>query len=420
MDWSTLSIFAGAGGCSLGFNRADFDVRLGIDIDSDAISTYQANFPETDVVEKDISDTTSDWLLDRLDLEPGELDFLIGGPPCQGFSSAGKNFWDDPRNQLLKHYIRLLEDIRPKWFLMENVEGLLTAQESQYIAEAARKFVEAGYTIRIYKLYSHWYGLPQKRKRVFIVGNSGGINFEFRNPTHHGISAVSSPRSIMNAISDLPEPAKGEPQPLEHTNPPKNDYQESLRDGVVTEHNQTAVSDTLRERIEYLEPGQSMQDLPEELQHDSFDRRSSRRVKDGTPTEKRGGAPSGLKRLEPNEPSLTITGGSHSEFIHPEQDRFLTLRECARIQSFPDWFEFRGSKTSKQQQVGNAIPPLIAEKLANHFGRIMEQNADATYGDAEGALLGFYLTKANSRSPALDRTYDKLSELRTKSQAEIQ
>lgn len=419
MDWSTLSLFAGAGGCSLGFNRADFDVRLGIDINNDAISTYQANFPETDVVEKDISDTTSDWLLDRLDLEPGELDFLIGGPPCQGFSSAGKNFWDDPRNQLLKHYIRLLEDIRPKWFLMENVEGLLTAQESQYITEAARKFVEAGYTIRIHKLYSHWYGLPQKRKRVFIVGNSGGVNFEFPNPTHHGISAVSSPRSIMDAISDLPEPANGEPKSPEHTNPPKNDYQKSLRDGVVTEHYHTGVSDMLRERIEYLEPGQSMQDLPEELQHDSFDRRSSRRVKDGTPTEKRGGAPSGLKRLEPNEPSLTITGGSHSEFIHPEQNRFLTLRECARIQSFPDWFEFRGSKTSKQQQVGNAIPPLIAEKLANHFGQIMEQSADAPYGDAEGTLLGFYLTKANSRSPALDRTYNKLSELRTKSQAEI-
>jgi DNA (cytosine-5)-methyltransferase 1 len=224
----------------------------------------------------------------------------------------------------------------------------------------------------------------------------------------------------MDAISDLPEPVKGEPKPLEHTNSPKNDYQESLRDSVVTEHYQTAVSDTLRERIEYLEPGQSMQDLPEELQHDSFDRRSSRRVKDGTPTEKRGGAPSGLKRLEPNKPSLTITGGSHSEFIHPEQDRFLTLRECARIQSFPDWFEFRGSKTSKQQQVGNAIPPLIAENLANHFGQIMEQNTDAPYGDTEGALLGFYLTKANSRSPALDRTYNKLSELRTKSQAEIQ
>jgi DNA (cytosine-5)-methyltransferase 1 len=146
MDRSILSLFAGAGGCSLGFNRADFNIQLGIDIDSDAINTYQANFPETDVVEKDISDTNSDWLLDRLGLEPGELDFLIGSPPCQGFSSAGKNFWDDPRNQLLKHYIRLLEDIQPKWFLMENVEGLLTAQESEYIAEAARKFVEAGYT----------------------------------------------------------------------------------------------------------------------------------------------------------------------------------------------------------------------------------------------------------------------------------
>lgn len=420
MERSTLSLFAGAGGCTLGFNRADFNVKLGVDLDTDAVSTYERNFPEIDAVEKDISETTSEWLLDRLNLEPGELDFLIGGPPCQGFSSAGNGFWDDPRNQLLKHYIRLLEEIQPKWFLMENVEGLLTAQESRYITEAARKFVDAGYKIRIHKLYSHWYGLPQKRKRVFIVGNSGGVNFEFPNPTHHGISAISSPRSIIDAISDLPDPAKDESKPLEYSKPPENDYQESLRAEAVTDHYHTGVSGILRERIEYLEPGQSMQDLPEELQHDSFDRRSSRRVMDGTPTEKRGGAPSGLKRLRPDEPSLTITGGSHSEFVHPTQDRFLTLRECARIQSFPDWFEFSGTKTSKQQQIGNAIPPLIAEKLAEHFGQIMERNADAPYGNESGGLLGFFMTKASSRSPALDRTYEHLSELRTNTQTKTE
>jgi DNA (cytosine-5)-methyltransferase 1 len=417
MAWATLSLFAGAGGCTLGFDSAGFDVKLGLEINEDAISTYRENFSETDVVEKDVSETSSEWLLDRLNLEPGELDFLIGGPPCQGFSSAGKNFWDDSRNQLLKHYIRLLEEIQPKWFLMENVEGLLTAQESEYITEAAKKFVEAGYTIRIHKLYSHWYGLPQKRKRVFIVGNSGGVNFEFPKPTHHGISAVSSPRSIMDAISDLPEPATEGPESLEYPNQPENDYQQSLRGDALTEHYNSGVSDILQKRIEHLEPGQTMQDLPDELQHESFDRRSSRRVKDGTPTEKRGGAPSGLKRLEPDDPSLTITGGSQSEFIHPVQDRFLTLRECARIQSFPDWFEFEGTKTSKQQQIGNAIPPLIAEKLANHFGDVMGQNPDAPYGESSGKLLGFYLTKASTRSPALDRTFEKLSNLRTKSEA---
>ncbi|QLH79863.1 DNA cytosine methyltransferase [Halosimplex rubrum] len=419
MERSTLSLFAGAGGCTLGFDRAGFDVKLGIDIDSDAISTYDANFSEIDSVQKDLSNATSDWLLERLELEPGELDFLIGGPPCQGFSSAGNGFWDDPRNQLLKQYIRYLEELQPKWFLMENVEGLLTAQESQYITETARKLVDAGYTIRVHKLYSHWHGLPQKRKRVFIVGNSGGVNFEFPDPTHHGISAVSPPRSITDAISDLPEPAESKPKRLEYASTPETGYQQSLRNEAVTDHYDTEVSDVLRKRIEHLESGQSMQDLPEDLQHDSFDRRASRRVKDGTPTEKRGGAPSGLKRLVPDEPSLTITGGSRSEFVHPERDRFLTLRECARIQSFPDWFQFRGSKTSKQQQIANAIPPLIAEKLADHFGKVMERNADAPYGDAEGGLLGFFMTKADSRSPALDRTHDKLSELRNRTQVEV-
>jgi len=419
MGHSTLSLFAGAGGCSLGFSRENFDIKLGLDIDDDATNTYQDNFPETDVIQKDITDTTSEWLLEELNLEPGELDFLIGGPPCQGFSSAGKNFWDDPRNQLLKHYIRLLEDLQPKWFLMENVEGLLTAQESEYITEAAKKFIEAGYTIRIHKLYSHWYGLPQKRKRVFIVGNSGGLEFEFPKPTHHGLSAVSSPRSIMDAISDLPEPSDSESGPVKYAKPPKNEYQESLRSEVVTDHYVSPVSERLQERIEHLDQGQSMQDLPERLQHDSFDRRSSRRVKDGTATEKRGGAPNGMKRLESNEPSLTITGGSFSEFVHPKQDRFLTIREGARVQSFPDSFEFSGSMTSKQQQVANAIPPLIAEKLADHFGGIIEENTGTEYGNSKGCLLGFYLTKASSRSPALDRTFKKLSNLKTMSVKDI-
>jgi DNA (cytosine-5)-methyltransferase 1 len=291
---------------------------------------------------------------------------------------------------------------------------LLTAQKSRYITEAARRFIEAGYTIRIHKLYYHWYGLPQKRKRVFIVGNSGGINFEFPTPTHHGISANDSPLTIMDAISDLPKPVNNESELLEYAAPPRNKYQKSMRDAGISEHHHGNTSEILEKRIDHLEPGQSMQDLPTHLQHDSFDRRSRRRVKDGTPTEKRGGAPSGLKRLRPDEPSLTITGGSNSEFIHPLQDRFLTLRECIRIQSFPDWFEFHGSKTSKQQQIGNAIPPLIAEKLANHFKKILYENIDAPYGETDGLLLGFYLTKANSRSPALDRIYNKLTALRNK------
>jgi DNA (cytosine-5)-methyltransferase 1 len=122
MDQSVLSLFSGAGGCTLGFKHAGFDVKLGIDINSDTVETYRNNFPPINTFEKDVTNTTADWLLNRSGVEPGEFDFLIGGPPCQGFSSAGKNFWNDSRNQLLKNYIQLLEKLQPKWFLMENVE----------------------------------------------------------------------------------------------------------------------------------------------------------------------------------------------------------------------------------------------------------------------------------------------------------
>jgi DNA (cytosine-5)-methyltransferase 1 len=176
------------------------------------------------------------------------------------------------------------------------------------------------------------------------------------------------------------------------------------------------VSDVHERRIAELDPGESMQDLPDELQHDSFDRRSNRRVSDGTPTEERGGAPNGLRRLRADEPSLTITGSSGSEFVHPTADRFLTLRECARLQSFPDEFEFAGSKTSRQRQIGNAVPPLIAKKLSAHLRGVFEQHETAPYGNTDGRVLGFYLTKADAMSPALDRTREKLSKLRTRTQ----
>lgn len=418
MDKGVVSLFAGAGGCTLGFEKAGFDVNIGIDVDEDTVQTYQRNFPKIESIKKDIREIDADWLMNRTDTESGEIDFLIGGPPCQGFSSAGKKFWDDPRNRLLKHYIRILEQIKPKWFLMENVEGLLTAQKSKYIHEISKKFVEIGYTIRIHKLYSHWYGLPQKRKRVFIVGNSADIKFDFPTPTHHGISAKSSPRSIMDGISDLPQPSRDAYTKIGYPKPTRNKYQESLRGEAVNDHSTANISEILLNRITHLNQGQSMQDLPEHLQHNSFEKRAFRRVKDGMPTEKRGGPPSGIKRLKPDEPSLTITTGSDSEFIHPYEDRFLTLRECARIQSFPDSFRFEGSKTSRHRQVANAIPPLIAKTLAQHFERIIEENKDTTYGGSNGELLGFYLTKANSRSPALERTHDKLNRLRLQSQIE--
>jgi DNA (cytosine-5)-methyltransferase 1 len=164
-----------------------------------------------------------------------------------------------------------------------------------------------------------------------------------------------------------------------------------------------------QKRIEALLPGQTMKDLPEFLQHESFMRRANRRVMDGTPSEKRGGAPSGLKRLIGSEPSLTITSASTREFIHPRQDRCLTIRECARLQGFPDEFEFCGSAADQIKQIGNAIPPLLAETFARHIRS--RHGFDSVEEDQCGVLLGFSLTKADAMSPALRRTHELLESI---------
>ena len=395
-----FSLFAGAGGCSLGFKRAGFNILLAIDHDQPSCATYSRNFKGTDVRQADI--TSIDWkqLLNDHQLNPGELEMLIGGPPCQGFSTAGKRFWDDPRNHLLKSYVAALQTIQPKWFLMENVEGLLTTKCGEYLLHATEAFLSLGYRVRIEKVYSHEYGVPQRRKRVVIVGNRLGIDFEFPVPTTPISGAIfrDSANTFNSALVDLP--------PAHAVSSPGN-----LNGTTPQGHYFIPQSGINQERIEALRPGQTMKDLPDRLQHESFKRRANRRVMDGTPSEKRGGAPSGLKRLIGTEPSLTITSASTREFIHPIEDRCLTIRECARLQGFPDEFVFSGNAAEQIKQIGNAIPPLLAETFARHIQK--RYGFESKAENSSGALLGFSLTKADAMSPALRRTHELLETIST-------
>ena len=177
----------------------------------------------------------------------------------------------------------------------------------------------------------------------------------------------------------------------------------------VTDHFTPALSGIQLERVRKLQPGQTMKDLPEDLQHESFRRRAFRRVMDGTPVEKRGGAPCGLKRLFADEPSLTITSAATREFVHPTENRLLTLRECARLQTFPDGFVFAGSAASRIQQIGNAIPSLLARAMAEHI--LKNYGFQACYRGAVQPTLRFSLTRAEGMSPALARTQFLLTEL---------
>lgn len=408
-----ISLFCGAGGCSLGFKLAGYEVIYASDFNKTAIQTYNRNFPETLSEVQDICEQDFKSLLKRLNLKTGELDILIGGPPCQGFSTAGTRFWDDPRNQLLKEYVRCLKEVKPKWFLMENVEGLLTSNKGNYVYEAVKAFKELGYSIRIDKVYSQEYGIPQRRKRVIITGNRLGIDFKAPEPVSYASGRIfkNAEFTLGDALINLPKAAEN---PEEFTSYPEQistklfDYYKNPK-GLVSDHFSKTIQGIQLKRIESLKPGQTMKDMPEELQHESFKKRAKRRVKDGTPSEKRGGAPSGLKRLHFDQPSLTITGAATREFIHPSENRPLTIRESARIQTFPDFFEFEGTQSQRIQQIGNAIPPILAKVFGLHISSYgFEELNNSSY---DGKLIAFNLTKANAMSPALEKTSLMLSQL---------
>lgn len=408
-----ISLFAGAGGCSLGLKQAGIDVSLAVDLDKDACASYAANIAPQGIVQADLSSVTPWTLLERVGLRRGDVDLVVGGPPCQGFSSAGARDWNDPRNTLVRKFVEFVLLVRPTWFVMENVEGLLTAAQGSYFVEAISRLLEGGYWLCAKKVYMERYGLPQKRKRVVVVGNLEQREFVFPEPTHESAKQPSLfPHSthlnLADAISDLPTPKPG--GLVSYADAAKNDYQQRIRrvDGRhISHHEFKQLNEANRQRVLLMNPGHTMRDLPSELQHPSFARRAFRRVMDGTPTEKRGGAPAGLKRLRLDTPCLTITSASPSEFVHPVENRLLTLRECARIQSFPDWFTFSGTWSSVATQIGNAIPPLFMEVLIK---QIKGSASWVPSPESRGRWLGIDATKATAMSPVLANMLRELEE----------
>lgn len=386
-EWKAISLFAGAGGCSLGFKSAGIKIIKAYDNADAAIETYNTNFGKNMCQKVDLSTCDFQKIRDDLGLQRDELDLIIGGPPCQGFTTAGNRFWNDPRNKLVQNYALALDAFFPRWFMMENVEGILTTAKGVYVVECIKKMIELGYSVYLQKVYLQEHGIPQRRKRVIIVGNREGKGFQFPNAIEHASGAIyrNTSSTLRDAIHDL-----------EQDQYPEIDHVFKIETGIQLE------------RICALKVGQSMKDLPEYLQHDSFKRRASRRVCDGTPSEKRGGAPSGIKRLIYDEPSLTITSAATSEFIHPNANRPLTIRECARIQTFPDSFMFCGTDAQKILQIGNAIPPKFAERIALQIIKCDDNSPH----EFPPALIEYKVTKAEAKSPALDKTCKMLDELK--------
>lgn len=393
--WRAISLFAGAGGCSLGFTRAGVEILRAYELADAAIETYNANFGEGRCIKTDLANCDFERLRNAEHLVRGELDVLLGGPPCQGFTSAGNRQGTDPRNKLVQNYAQALNVFYPRWFMMENVEGILTTARGAYLVECIRRMIGLGYSVFLKKFYMQEYGIPQRRKRVFIVGNREGKDFRFPPPEEQATGAIyrSTSTTLRNAIGDI----------------------ENVDDAAIDQLRKRETGIQL-ERIHALAVGQTMRDLPPRLQHRSFQRRAARRVCDGMPSEKRGGAPSGLKRLSYDEPCLTITSAATSEFVHPIQDRMLTIRECARIQTFPDSFRFHGTMGQKILQIGNAIPPKFAEIMA---GQILASDQAAPWMFPP-ELVKLDVTKSSAQSPALDHTCRLLQSFMKASPAQME
>ena len=390
-----IDLFCGAGGLSLGLKCAGFSTALAVDNWAAAQKAFACNFPDVPFLLADIDQLRITDLLDAAGIQGDEQPTLIaGGPPCQGFSSAGRREPKDPRNTLVGTFAHLVAELTPQFFLFENVEGFLTTGRGSAIVALLDPILEAGYQIHLRKVNAANYGVPQLRKRVIAVG-ALGVAPSFPAPTHSAYGAPGAhlagkylPRTptIQEAIGDLENgPARCD-----------GHFREPL-EGLDLQ------------RCIALGPGQTMKDLPVDLQHESYQRRANRRVKDGMPTERRGGAPSGLRRLRSDEPSKAITGAAISEFLHPSLNGFLTIRECARLQTFPDEFDFLGTKSEQALLIGNAVPPLLAEAFGRSALCDYQTSLINESLTTNGKLLSFSPTLSTGMSPILRETVDRVT-----------
>ncbi len=378
---TVADLFAGAGGLSLGFERAGFRALWAADRNAAAVETFRCNLNRR---------------AECVEIEPDancpRPTVIIGGPPCQGFSSAGMRRTGDERNSLASTFAQIVARVRPEAFVFENVEGFLTGERGRPIHELLQPLIAAGYRVHLRKINAANFGVPQHRKRVLAIGGFG-FDPTFPEPTHSAfgapgahLTAARLPKTatVAQAIEDLPQPAQRAP-------------------GRPADHYSGHINRERLHKIKALQPGQTMRDLPEALWHRSYRRRAYRRVQDGTPTERRGGAPAGMRRLRPDEPAKAITGGAGSELIHPSEDRFLTLRECARLQTFPDDFMFHGTKAERALFIGNAVPPRLAEVVARVLVRDLQHPKNEAM---PGALLSFVPGLSDGVSPALRQVTD--------------
>lgn len=323
MSYNYIDLFCGAGGLTLGFEKAGFKNIFSVECNPVFANTYKRNFPSHKIIIDDIKNISDK---DVSDLIKGTaVDVIIGGPPCQGFSIAGnigRTFVDDERNSLFREFVRFVSQIRPKMFVMENVLAMSTHLRGKTIELIVKELEKAGcgYKVKWQVLNSVDYGVPQERRRVFIIGIREELEIEFLYPPKQ-----DRIYSIKEAIEDLPPLKSGETSDIPN-------------------HTAMKHSEQMLRKMSYIKDGGDRMDIPEELRPKSGDSRK-------------------YIRYNSAKPSVCVTGDMRKIF-HYAQNRALTPRELARIQSFPDDFIFEGASIQIQQQIGNAVPPELARRIA--------------------------------------------------------
>ena len=360
---TVIDLFCGCGGLSWGLAKHGYRVVAGVDHWPIALKTFARNHHRARAIEADLATLEPSRVAHTLKLKPGQLDVLVGGPPCQGFSKnvpASRRFLEDDKNMLIRSFLRFTEHLRPKVVLMENVAEIVNAFDGAVTDEIHRLLMNWGYEVDVRVLDATKYGVPQRRRRAFFFANSAGKRTEFPPETKEA-HAANSNRSLFalppfvtvwDAIGDLPTLSAGEGHsPSEYCEPARGEYQEAMRAdaSALYDHVARELRPTQLARLRAIKAGEGARDLPPNLR----------------PKSHYSGA---YGRLSKRELAPTITRwvfhpGS-GRFGHPVDDRVITIREAARLQSFSDDFVFEGTYIQKSHQVGNAVPPLLALAFA--------------------------------------------------------
>lgn len=358
---TAIDLFCGAGGLSEGFRQAGYTVVAGNDIDAAAGETYMATHPHAQFILGPIQDVTVDRLCQASGLRPGELDVLLGGPPCQAYSVYNhQRGMHDSRANLFREYLRVVEGMKPKWVVMENVTGITSIAGGTVVQSIKDALRHLGYEVECRILKAEEYGIPQERRRMVFVGNRLGLPVGFPEPTHGPAGSGLAPfTTIWDAIGDLPPLANGEKDTATaYAAAPAHWFQTYARESareMVPNHEAPRLSAANQARMKHIPIGGSWRDIP----HDMLPA-GMKRANRSDHTKRYG-------RMHPQGLSCTVLTKCDihwGAYIHPYQDRAISVREAARLQAFPDTFVFRGSRTEQYVQVGNAVPPLLGRKVA--------------------------------------------------------